>query len=919
MPVTGISFRFRPTSAQQAELDRLLEDQQDSRSPSYHAWLTPEEYGDRFGLSSGDYAKVSDWVDAQGFQVDDTARSRTWITFSGTAAQVRKAFLTDVHRFQVKGKAHYANVDDVALPKELEPLVYEVRGLDDFHSEREVEPRRLANFEKSGHGVGPADLAVIYNSVPLWEMGITGAGQKIVVVGQSSFPMSEVQDFRRVLELPKNDPQMILVPGSLDPGVTGDVEEALLDVQYAGGSAPNATVLYVYAPSVLRAAEYAVDRNLAPVISESYGVCEDNVALVNGAAATFRNMAQQANAQGITWIASAGDSGPSGCQHWTVDTEGRSISAIVSASVPEVTAVGGTRFDEKPGVEYWNSKEGPGKASARSYIPEKAWNDTDVKGTLAASGGGTSALYPKPVWQTAPGVPNGNMRHVPDISFTASWFHDPYMVFIDGVIKAGGGTSAGTPFFAGVVAMLNQHVMASGAQSKPGLGNVNPRLYELAQAAPSVFHDITAGDTIIPCKTGTPGCTAGKYGFKAGPGYDLTTGLGSIDVKNLFDNWIESKGLSGVSTTLTLTATPTTLATNSSAVLTATVKAASGTATPSGSVTFKLGQTALGSANLLGSGLIATATFSVAGKQLAPGANAITASYSGAGGFQASSGTAVITVSGQPSGSVVVPTVDPNPVMQREPDEDGYEWYYTVQLKETAGVPTKVTAFSVDGYDLSAQIADWFGTANLPADGTISVAMRSYEVDVPTDVVFKFGGVDGNGQRWSKQISVPFLGKKETTSGPGAAISLVSVPESVVKSGKGDPNCAPERPYYQKLVLQESNGQEVQLTKFVAGGTDYTNQIAAWFGSERLPAKGTLTAGLCWQLDRVPVTIQYQMDGVDKSGKPVQAALSVYFWSLDSKSGDPDLESALYRRLKRSIVAPEPSQDRSPRRISKQP
>src|SRR6187401_1427996 len=77
MPVTGISFRFRPTSAQQAELDRLLEDQQDSRSPSYHAWLTPEEYGDRFGLSSGDSAKVSDWVDAQGFQVDDTARSRT--------------------------------------------------------------------------------------------------------------------------------------------------------------------------------------------------------------------------------------------------------------------------------------------------------------------------------------------------------------------------------------------------------------------------------------------------------------------------------------------------------------------------------------------------------------------------------------------------------------------------------------------------------------------------------------------------------------------------------------------------------------------------------------------------------------------------------------------------------------------------
>src|SRR5215471_3193649 len=110
MQIHGMNFRFQPTPAQSAELERLLEEQQDPSSPRYHAWLTPEEYGARFGLSAADLSKVADWIVSQGFQIDYAALSRTHIAFSGTAAQVRGAFGTELHRYTVNGRRHFANV-----------------------------------------------------------------------------------------------------------------------------------------------------------------------------------------------------------------------------------------------------------------------------------------------------------------------------------------------------------------------------------------------------------------------------------------------------------------------------------------------------------------------------------------------------------------------------------------------------------------------------------------------------------------------------------------------------------------------------------------------------------------------------------------------------------------------------------------
>jgi hypothetical protein len=463
------------------------------------------------------------------------------------------------------------------------------------------------------------------------------------------------------------------------------------------------------------------------------------------------------------------------------DTAGVSgFSVDVPASVPEVTGVGGTTFMEGTG-KYWSATAGDNGTSALSYIPEMGWNDSGAGLLLNASGGGVSSAYPRPSWQNGSGVPNDNARHVPDIAFTASGAHDPYLIVMTGSVVETGGTSAATPFFAGVLALLNQYVVKNGVQAHPGLGNVNPRLYQLAQNTPGIFHDVTAGNNIVPCKTGTPDCTTGQYGYKAGTGYDHVTGLGSLDVANFVQNWSPSK-------------------------------------------------------------------------------------------------------SAPQSASVVVPSIEPSPVYQQAPDADGYTWFYTVRVAETAGAPTTITAFSIDDYDLTGSISAWFGSNKLAAKGSLSAQLRSKDLGLPSDHVFAFAGVDASGQKWSKQVSASFRGPQPANQ--KAAMSLTSDPATVVKIGNGDPNCAADHPYGQQLNLQETGGGAVKLTKFVAGGYDYTDRIASWFGSQTLPASGSLHAKICWQLNSVPATLDYEIDGVDNSGGTVQATLKVDFKNiLDQKSG----------------------------------
>jgi hypothetical protein len=551
----------------------LLEEQQDPSSPNYHHWLTPEQYADRFGLSQNDINQVEAWLKAQGFEVTQTARSRTWVSFSGTAAQVQAAFQTEIHNFSLNGETYYANATEPSVPSALADVVLGIHALDNYPLKPGSVVRRVNSSLKpdftshiSGNTyVAPGDFATIYDVNALYSSGIDGTGQSIAVMGESdlysdgSGPSSDIAAFRSAAGLPANPPQVILIPGASDPGVvSGDVSEATGDIEWAGAVAKNATIIYVNGGSggVLNALQYAIANNTAPVISISYGLCEalwgsSGVGGTWGSANlnAFANLAQEANTQGQTIVAVAGDTGAAGCDSYTSSVATHGLAVIAPASFPNVTAMGGTEFDEGSGL-YWAADTNgvDVSPSALSYIPEVVWNDTssplNAQHDLWAGGGGASAYFSKPTWQTGTGVPNDNARDVPDLSLNASFFHDGSLMCLQGScvsgfrdgdqdLRVGGGTSVAAPCFAGIVALINQKM-----NTPNGQGNLNPILYSMAATTPAAFHDITTGNNMVPCLAGTADCpNGGEIGYSAGIGYDQASGLGSIDAFNLVSAW----------------------------------------------------------------------------------------------------------------------------------------------------------------------------------------------------------------------------------------------------------------------------------------------------------------------------------------------------------------------------------------------
>src|ERR1700722_12100390 len=456
-----IQMMFQQTAAQRASLDQLLAAQSDPASPDYHKWLTPEQYADRFSLSQADLARATAWLTSAGFSIDYAARARDWIAFSGTAAQVQAAFHTSVHRYSVRGETHFAVATEPLIPADLKPLVATLFGLNDFYPKPML---KAANTSGLGYTLAPGDLAAIYDINPLYQQGLNGEGEKIVIVGQAAGNvalLSDVQQFRNTYGLGPG--HLELFPdGTAPSNIPGDQAEADLDLEWAGAIARNATLIFVYGSDADASAFFAIDQDLAPIVSESFGICE---AQAQSAASEYEAAAKKANALGITWIVASGDSGAADCDYdATIASNGLAVN--FPASVPEVTAVGGTEFNEASGNS-WSTANGANGGSALSYIPEIAWNDTALNGGLAATGGGVSSLYPKPAWQIGPGVPADGQRGVPDIALAGSNDDDPYNIISSGQSLLVGGTSAATPVFAGILALLNQHLHENGA------GNIN--------------------------------------------------------------------------------------------------------------------------------------------------------------------------------------------------------------------------------------------------------------------------------------------------------------------------------------------------------------------------------------------------------------------------------------------------------------
>jgi subtilase family serine protease len=546
MPMSRVTMVFKRTEAQQVALNALLRQQQDPSSANYHAWLAPDAFGDRFGLDLADVDAIVSWLQSQGLKVDEPPVSRSWITFGGTADQVNAALDTDIHSYMVNGVRHYAPSREPAVPAALAGVVSGFRGLHDFRMKPRVRALR-ADFTSSvsgNHFLVPYDVATIYDFKTLYSNGLDGTGQTIAVMGQTDILLSDIATFRQNANLPANPPTVILVPGSGDPGVgEEDLPEADLDLEWSGAMAPNARIIYVNSGNgAFDSLQYAIDQNVAPVISISYGDCEPDFAASD--ISFLSALGQQANAQGMTIVAPTGDAGATDCDG---DFPNRLVAQLglsvdIPASLPYATAVGATTLFDVKGT-YWSPTNNGNNGSALSYIPEVPWDDTLAFATpgLVGTGGGRSSQFTKPTWQVGLGVANDGTRDIPDVALSGSSY-DPYLICsggscvngfraADSSLFAVSGTSVSTPIFAAMVALLNQRMTTP-------QGNVNPGLYKLAETTPGAFHDINTGGNWMPCRAGTPNCPhGGLIGYSAGRGYDMVTGLGSIDASRIVTLW----------------------------------------------------------------------------------------------------------------------------------------------------------------------------------------------------------------------------------------------------------------------------------------------------------------------------------------------------------------------------------------------
>ena len=717
---------------QQAALSKFMDEQLSKDSPNFHNWLTPEQFGKQFGPADADIQTVTDWLAHQGFQQIKVGAGRTAIEFSGNVAQVRNAFHTEIHQFNVNGESRQANLSDPQIPAALTPAVAGIVSLHNFPRKsmkhivgaftRTADGRIVPQFTTSGghYVVGPADFAKIYN-IP---STLDGTGQHIAIVADSNINPQDVTDFRNLFSLPVNPPNIIV--NGPDPGIsgpTGSEGEADLDVQVSGMVAPKATIDLVVSEGTLTAAGtdlssfYIIDNNLDPVMSLSFGACE--AALGTAGNQFFNGLWEQAAAQGISVFVSAGDPGSAGCDDFNiaaVATHGLAVSGF--ASTPFNVAVGGTDFDDfTTQTTFWNPStlNAPGtRESALGYIHEIPWNDscaatatsanlsTVCAGTAATNivggSGGPSGInagafsgYAKPAWQSGI-IPNGiaagdNHRYIPDVSLFASdgpQSKSFYLLCQADALPPGsnpscastgpfsffgaGGTSASSPAFAGIMALINQN---NGRQ-----GNANPVLYKIAAtagqscnssttpltgSATCSFYDITKGNNSVPCAANSPAgtspncssTTAGTNGVLVSPaatttpawtaatGYDLATGLGSVNVANLATQWPTAVGTFHATTTaLTLNGGAAVNITHGTAVP-AKVTVTSTSGTPTGDASL-VSNTAVNSG--IGDFPLSSGVANVTGVILPGGTYGVTARYAGDNTFASSTSSPPVSV-----------------------------------------------------------------------------------------------------------------------------------------------------------------------------------------------------------------------------------------------------------------------------------
>ncbi len=529
-----------PTPAQQHALTARLESVQTPGSVEYHRWLTPSAFADKYSNSASDVAAVAAWLESQGLQNVSIAAGRGWIEVSGSVAQFEHAFSTSIHVASSSAGPRFILASSVSVPGPLARLIQGIASLDGALSAAaitepqplEISGAELIKQESSSHpaALTPQFVGSFLHLDALDSAGMDGAGEQIAIPSRSNLNAQDVVEFRETFHL--SAAPIAVLPDGPDPGLGAEQGSATLSASWVGAAAPGAQILLVPAASTTAtdgldlALAAIVDGALAHTVVVGYSVCE--AALSPAHQALYAALYRQAAAEGIAVIAAAGDSGASACTRagsLTQVDEGLGVNAL--ASTPWNTAVGVAAF----------SSDGDALGDARLA----AWSPVNTADPAFAGGGGNSSLYAAPEWQGTITQANSmrQNRSLPDLALPTALdgAASPGLAFCFSgntastgcTLYRAGGSSASAAIFAGVAARLAQKY---GAQ-----GNVAPGLYALSNTS-GVFTDIDLGSARLPCAAGSADCDgSGFIGFSAASGYDLATGLGSVDAHALVSRW----------------------------------------------------------------------------------------------------------------------------------------------------------------------------------------------------------------------------------------------------------------------------------------------------------------------------------------------------------------------------------------------
>jgi len=538
----------------QVEMRKLKHELQSPGSRNYHKWLSTDEFMRRFGPTNAQMDNVVNWLKKSGFALSDSNLGTRTVRFSGSVATVQRAFSTPI----VSNGNAYANASDPRVPVPLGESIAAVMGLSGPLEAGRPGARVIVDSQVSApeyrigneNHLSPQDLWKFYDEKPPTDpknIGGTGADDCIALLEATGLDTGALKTFTKRFHLPPVDLKVVPTNPLKKAGIA-TANEIYLDVDWAHSVAPN-TPIVIYAANGTNSDQYdalslAVFQNACGVISSSIHNCVDL-----GVVSAFADVEAQAVMQGQTYFHASGDFGSYFDCGQPTDTQGTTDvqpSVDESAAGEDVTLVGGTQFNPtldakgritspiKPGDEYvWNMW-----ATPTDPVPRPP-----IKG---ASTGGISVVFPKPTWQDGL-VPPGfskpsdlTMRGVPDVSMMANG-DEPgvWIVTTNDIVKQGGkgcgakycfvkegGTSAGSPIWAGISRLLAQTLNTN------RLGNINPRLYEMAaKQIPGLIDVSQVGENC-------PYSHCDRFpGYEVGPGYDLGTGLGSPDIEMLLANF----------------------------------------------------------------------------------------------------------------------------------------------------------------------------------------------------------------------------------------------------------------------------------------------------------------------------------------------------------------------------------------------